>query len=380
MKSKTFFNHVPKREHVGHKHQNEYSRRVLDFVLKEKWHTEITSSIPKYVQNFKKMYSTKFDTFPKIAESIEKQNKGRFIYRGMSLRELVDVLSHTKFICPPKQKQDHYDIAEHVVANNTSRFLSLTPSLILGSRYASISSIIPSNGAIMQTNLPPFFIDPKELLGTHPELYQRYHQRKESDERATDTANFQGVSDVMETTSGNSEITMIRNFGKTYVGLGMHDVKSIHLLTVPGQILWQWTSIKTPLHEIAFENPEYKPRVCVIKTGFVAHDNYLKDEFDLVNKRNRGMGLIPPEGRVITLHEAKKIAESGLLEQINKAYESEDTYVFSHVPTYIPINDIDAIMEYINQTIRSLPNLKKIMQGPTIEDIPDSEPERPKTV
>ncbi|CAM2761732.1 Uncharacterised protein [Legionella steigerwaltii] len=377
MKTKTFFGQVSKHEHRGHKHRSEYPRRVLSFVEKEKWHTTTIPSIPKYFESFKKMFSTSYDTFPRIAESIEKQNKGRFIYRGMSLAELTNILRNTKFISSPKQKkQDHFDIAEHVVANNSSRFLGLTPSLLLGGTYASMSSIIPSNGAIIQTNLPPFFIDPKELLGTHPELYQRYHQRKEGDERATDTTNFQGISDVTETTAKNTEITMISNFGKTYVGLGMHDVKSIHLLTIPGEILRKWTSIKTPLHEISFENPDYKPRVCAIKTGFVAHDNYLKEEFDLVNRRNIDMGLIPPEGRVITLHEAEELAQSGLLEQINDAFASDNTYVFSHVPSTIPVNDIEGITKFITETIASLPNVKRV--GPVIEEITDEEPQGPK--
>lgn len=62
---------------------------------------------------------------------------------------------------PPKQKQDHYDIAEHVIANNSSRYLGFTPELLVGTTYASMSSIIPSNGAIIDTNVPPFLLIPK---------------------------------------------------------------------------------------------------------------------------------------------------------------------------------------------------------------------------
>lgn len=278
---------------------------------------------------------------------------------------------------PPKQKQDHYDIAEHVIANNSSRYLGFTPELLVGTTYASMSSIIPSNGAIIDTNVPPFFINPKELVGTHPELFERYAKRKERDDIAVESrSGFTGIDNVMEIAARNSEITMIRNFGKTYVGLGMQDIKTIHLLTVPGQILWKWTSIKTPLHEISFENPEYKPRVCAIKTGFVAHDNYLAEEFELVNRRNIDMGLIPPEGRVITLREAKKIARSGLLDALNDAFECDETYVFSHVPSSIPVNDIEGIIEYIRETIEALPNVKPVNEGPLIEEITDEEPQQ----
>ncbi len=345
---------------------------------------EYTSLVGQYLdtrkndvlKHFKEVYKTNLhsshDTFPLFAAHLESQSKGRLIFRGMSNKEVSHLLSTQKFLCPPsKKKHNHYNIPEHVILNNTTKFGSFTPSLQVGSTYASMSTIVPSTGAIVATNLPPFFINPKELVAAHPELFKRFKKRYDL-ETEMHSGEFQGLTDVMETAGSNIEITMIRNFGKSYVGLEMHDVKAIHLLTVPGQILCNWTSIKTPLHEVSFDNPGYKPRVCAIKVGFAEHDTWLEEEFESVNQRNRDIGLIPEDGRVITMHEAKYIAKSGLLEVLNSMYETDDeTYVFSHLPSSIPINDMSAIRDYMTKTIESLPNVRKT--GPKIEEITDEE-------
>ncbi|HHT0591824.1 TPA: hypothetical protein ACTXXA_000778 [Legionella anisa] len=324
------------------------------------------------------MLTVKEDQFPNIAESIEQQGKGRFIFRGMSIRELRDILSQEEFVCPPYlKKQNHYNIAEHVIVNNSSKFISFTPSLSLGARYTSTSTIIPTSGAILETNLPPFFINSKEILATHPELYRRYQARQERDKGVNEAVAFMGLDGVMETTLGNSEITMINKLGRTYVGLGMQDIRAAHILTVPGKML-HWMSIKTPVHEICIENPEFKPRVCAIKVRFTENDNYLEEEFELVNQRSREMGLIPPESRVITMHEAKYLAQSGLLDLLNNMYDTDETHVFSHVPSSIPVNDKEALMGYMIQTIESLPNVTK--KESRVEVITDEPSQSPKTL
>ncbi|PWY54887.1 hypothetical protein DGG96_14815 [Legionella qingyii] len=365
MKAKQFFSHVRQ----PRKGEYSYSNVVLDYL-----NTRQSSILKDFKAVYKTNLHSRHDTFPNFVAHLEKNNKKNLIFRGMSNNEVADFLKMKKFLCAPsKKKQDHYNIPEHVILNNTTRFGSFTPSLQVGGTYASMSTIVPSTGAIVTTNLPPFFVNPKEILGTHEELYKRYKKRYDLEtEMHTE---FQGLTDVLETAAKNIEITMIRNFGKKYVGLGIHDVKQIHLLTVPGQLLCNWTSIKTPLHEVSFENPGYKLRVCSVKVGFAEHDAYLADEFELVNQRNRDMGLIPPDGRVITMHEAKYLAKSGILEILNSMYENDDeTYVFSHVPSNIPVNDMDAIRDHMMKTIEALPYMRKI--GPKIEEITDEEPQK----
>ncbi|WP_058520364.1 hypothetical protein [Legionella tucsonensis] len=334
-------------------------------------------NISKTFKSIEKMLTVKEDQFPKIAASIESGSKGRYIYRGMSMKELRHILSHKEFICPAGlKKQHHYNIAEHVVINNNSKFISFTPSLALGVRYASTGTVIPTSGAILETNLPPFFINSKEILATHPELYQRYQKRQERDKGLNDAVAFMGTDGVVETTLGNSEITMINKLGKIYVGLGMHDIRAAHILTVPGKML-HWISIKTPVHETCIENPEFKPRVCSVKVGFTENDNFLEEEFELVNQRNREMELIPPDARVITMHEAKYIAQSGLLDLLNDMFDIDETHIFSHVPSSIPINDKEALMEHMVKTIQSLSNVTK--RESRVEEITDEPSQSPKT-
>ncbi len=378
--ARTFFN-VGKEAIKRHPDKQRFAQKALEYVetfVGEKESSPIITKPKKTFQSIEKILTVKEDQFPKIAESIEEQGKGRYIFRGISIRELRDILSHEKFICPSNLKKiSHYNIAEHVVVNNSSQFISFTPSLALGARYASTSTIIPTSGAILETNLPPFFINSKEVLATHPELYRRYQQRQERDKGINDTVAFMGIDGVMETTLGNSEITMINKLGRTYVGLGMQDIRAAHILTVPGKML-HWMSIKTPVHEVCIENPEFKPRVCAVKVGFTENDNYLKEEFELVNQRNREMGLIPPESRVITMHEAKYLAQSGILDLLNDMYDIDETHVFSHVPSSIPVNDKEALMGYMIQTIESLPNVTK--KESRVEVITDEPSQSPKTL
>ncbi|WP_454783701.1 hypothetical protein [Legionella sp. WA2024007413] len=362
MKAREFFGRVKQ-----HQSGSSYSNVVLNYL-----NTRNSSILKDFKTVYKTNLHSSHEPFPKFVTRLEREHKKQFIFRGMSNHEVADFLKRRRFLCAPsKQKQDHYNIPEHVILNNTTKFGAFTPSLQVGGTYASMSTIVPSSGAIVTTNLPPFFVNPKEILGTHEELYKRFKKRYDLETEMN--TEFQGLTDVIETAGKNIEITMIRNFGKKYVGLELNDVKDIHLLTVPGQILCSWTSINTPLHEVSFENPEYKLRVCSVKVGFAEHDAYLADEYDLVNQRNRDIGLIPPEGRVITMHEAKYLAKSGLLELLNNMYENDDeTYVFSHVPSDIPVNDIDAIREYMLKTIESLPHMRKMESR--IEELTDEEP------
>ncbi|KTC79109.1 hypothetical protein [Legionella cherrii] len=357
----------------AHQYKQGFSSTVLNFIKTK------NSSV---LDDFRKIYkiNSETSTFQNFVLHLEKNNKGRSsLYRGMSISEVTDILRKEKFVCPHSSKKDsHYNIPEHVIRNNSAIFGSFSPSLVTGGKYASSTTIVPSTGAITETNFPPFFINPKELVATHEELYERYSKRYESEEREQ-AGEFQGLTNVLDTAATNSEITMIRNFGKTYVGLQMQDVRAIHILTVPGKVLSKWTSIKNPLHEVSIENPGYKQRVCSIKVGFAEHDTYLKEEYEQVNKRNQLMGLTPEGSRIITLHEAKYIAKSGLLEMLNSMYEIDgETHVFSHVPSDIRINDVESLCKHITETIESLPNVKK--KGPKIEEITDEEPKEGPTL
>ncbi|MCW8410159.1 hypothetical protein OQJ13_14360 [Legionella sp. PATHC035] len=354
-------------------HQQGFTKTVLNC---------INSRGGSVLHDFGKIYkvNSETSTFKNFVLHLEQNNQGRSsLYRGMSISEVTDILRKERFVCPQSSKKEsHYNIPEHVIRNNSAVFASFTPSLVTGGTYASSSTIVPSTGAITETNLPPFFINPKELVATHEELYERYSKRFEIEEREQ-AGEFQGLTNVMETAAHNSEITMIRNFGKTYVGLEMQDVRAVHILTVPGNVLCKWTSINNPLYEVSIENPGYKQRVCSIKVGFAEHDTYLKEEYEQVNKRNQLMGLTPEGSRVITMHEAKYIAKSGLLEMLNSKYEIEgETHVFSHVPSDIPINDVASLCKHITETIESLPNVKK--KGPKIEEITDEQPKEGPTL
>lgn len=341
-------------------------------------HIDKTHKGKSLLGDFQKVYKgntrASMSTLPQLVDSIENHKKNlKLVYRGMKIEEVSDLLKKQKFLCPPKPKKErHYNIPEHVIQNNSSAFGSFTLSLTYGGDYASKSTIVPSSGAIVEANYPPFFVNPKELLATHEEMFKRFSDRYEGDQRIVG-GRFMGLTNIFETTANNSEITMIRNMGNFYCGLHMHDVRAIHILTVPGKILSKWTSIDTPLHDVTFINPDYKQRVCAIKVGFAENDNFLDEEYEIVNQRNRDMKLIPEDARIITIHEAKYIAKSGLLESLNDMYEIDETLVLSHVSSNIPVNDIKALVEYIRKTVESLPNLKK--KESRIEELTELEPE-----
>lgn len=91
-----------------HPDKQRFAQKALEYVetfVGEKESSPIITKPKKTFQSIEKILTVKEDQFPKIAESIEEQGKGRYIFRGISIRELRDILSHEKFICPSNLKK-----------------------------------------------------------------------------------------------------------------------------------------------------------------------------------------------------------------------------------------------------------------------------------
>ncbi|KGP63206.1 hypothetical protein EP47_04375, partial [Legionella norrlandica] len=255
-----------------------------------------------------------------------------------------------------RRKAASFNIVDYIRSNNSRFFFSMTPCRDTVKPYATGLPIIPCKGFIWVTNIPMVYTRPQKLLYLNREMFDEYDQRKIKEQ---DLEAPQRYDLITEMTANNNEITAIVGGTKAdnWAFQVSRDVKKIVQVVGPGRILGPFMSSSQPVHVKDWENPEFQKRVWAMEVILCGDDPI---DYEKMFKKACEMGLISKDERLLTIEDARAVANSEELEELNKTHKISETHRLEKVPKEIPLGHKEALLEHMISEIKQAPTLEKI--------------------